>query len=259
MTVPSLEGRRVLVTGGASGIGDAVVRRLVEGGAAVALLDRKPDVTEVAAARLGVVGVTADVADPVALRGAVDEAAERLGGLDGLVNNAGIGNLKPLEAYTDDEFDRIVKVNLYGTYHGIRSAIPHFREAGKGSICNVASVSGVRPTRGEGPYSAAKAGVIALTMSAALEYAPEVRVNCVSPGFVRTPLNRVVVEDPRLGAAVVSGTPAGRIGTAEEVAEVVVFLLSDAASYVTGQNVVVDGGSTLPSKQVDDVLGSMMG
>ena len=123
---------------------------------------------------------------------------------------------------------------------------------------NIASVSGIRPTRGEAPYSAAKAAAIALTRSAALEWAPEVRVNCVSPGFVHTPLNDMLVADPASLADLESRTPLARVGTADETAGVIVFLLSDAASYMTGQNLVLDGGTLLPSAQMDPVLGSLL-
>jgi NAD(P)-dependent dehydrogenase (short-subunit alcohol dehydrogenase family) len=109
------------------------------------------------------------------------------------------------------------------------------------------------------PYSAAKAAVIALTMSAALEYGPDIRVNCVSPGFVRTALNEKVASNDRYRTQVEAGTPASRVGNADEVASVVAFLLSDESSYMTGQNLVIDGGSMLPSKQVDDVLRDMGG
>jgi NAD(P)-dependent dehydrogenase (short-subunit alcohol dehydrogenase family) len=112
----------------------------------------------------------------------------------------------------------------------------------------------VRPTRGEAPYSAAKAAVVALTQAAALEFAPDIRVNCVSPGFVRTPLNEVLAGDDELRAAIEANTPMARVGTAEEVAELIVFLLSDRAGYLTGQNIVLDGGSMLNSAQMDPVL-----
>ena len=249
---------RVIVTGGASGIGRATAATLIDRGAQVAIVDRAKNFDEVATA-IGAIGIRCDVADGDAVTAAFGEATERMGGLTGVFNNAGIGNLKPLHLYTDREFDLIVSVNLHGTFHGIRAAVPLLTDAGGGSIVNMASVSGVRPTRGEGPYSAAKAGVIALTMSAALEYGPEIRVNCVSPGFVRTPLNDFIVDDDDHRSQMERNTPLGRIGTPDEVASVVAFLLSAESAYLTGQNLVIDGGSMLPSAQVDPVLRSLLG
>jgi NAD(P)-dependent dehydrogenase (short-subunit alcohol dehydrogenase family) len=151
-------------------------------------------------------------------------------------------------------------VNLKATWNGIRAAVPHLRDSGRGSIVNMASVSGVYPTRGEGPYAAAKAGTIALTRSAALEYGPDaIRVNCVAPGFIRTNLTEFAFDNPAWVQPLEQRTPMRRAGTADDVAKVAVFLCSDLAGYVTGQTVVVDGGSMLPNAQIDHLLLDLLG
>ena len=254
-----LEGCRAIVTGGASGIGAATVRRFVDEGAAVAVLDVDADGARAVAEPLGAIVVEADVADAAAMATSVPRAAEALGGLTCLVNNAGVGNVMPLADYPDGEWDRLLDVNLRGTVHGLRAALPLLREAGAAAnVVNVASVSGLRPTRGEAPYSAAKAAVVSLTRSAALEWAPDVRVNAVAPGFIDTPLTNFAVADPTYAGPIAAGTPLGRIGTADEVADVIVFLASPLARYVTGETVVVDGGSVLGNPQVDTFLGSLL-
>ena len=254
-----LEGRRALITGAGSGIGAEACRRLRAEGAEVAAVDI--DATSVAAVadETGAVAFVADVADARAITAVVGEAAERLGGLTTVFNNAGVGNVRALHDYDDAEFERLLSVNLRGSFNVIRAVVPFLDASGDGAIVNMASVSGIRPTRGEAPYSAAKAGVIALTMSAALEYAPTIRVNCVSPGFIDTPLTATAVANAGLRATIEAGTPLGRVGTAAEVASVVAFLCSDLASYVTGQNLVIDGGSMLPSAQADPVLRRYLG
>jgi NAD(P)-dependent dehydrogenase (short-subunit alcohol dehydrogenase family) len=254
-----LEGCRAIVTGGASGIGAATCRRFVEEGATVAVLDVDAEGAAAVAEPLGAKVVAADVADAEAMATAVADAADALGGLTCLVNNAGVGNVMHLADYPDQEWDRLLDVNLRGTFHGLRAALPLLREAGgTGCVVNVASVSALRPTRGEAPYSAAKAAVISLTRSAALEYAPGVRVNAVAPGFVDTPLTHFAVADPAYADPIVAGTPLQRIGTADEVADVIVFLCSRLARYVTGETVVVDGGSVLGNPQVDIFLRSLL-
>jgi NAD(P)-dependent dehydrogenase (short-subunit alcohol dehydrogenase family) len=191
-----LDGRRAVVTGGGSGIGAATCRWFAGEGARVAVLDVDHGAAEAVAGAVGGVAVGADVADATALTAAFDRAAAALGGLDTVVNNAGTGNVLPLHDYPDEEWERLLRVNLTGVFNGTRAAVAHLRAAGRtGAVVNVSSLSGLRPTRGEAPYSAAKAGVVALTMSAALEYGPGIRVNCVSPGFIRTPLTELAAAD----------------------------------------------------------------
>ncbi len=249
--------QRVIVTGAASGIGRALAESLIADGHAVAMLDRSHDIESIAR-EVGGSAHRCDVGDGEAVTAAFNAAAESMGGLDGVVNNAGIGNLKPLVDYSDKEFDLLVRINLHGTFFGLRAAVPLLRASGGGAIVNMASASGVRPTRGEAPYSAAKAAVISLTMAAALEEGPDIRVNCVSPGFIETPLNAFLAGDPAIRAELESATPAGRIGDPSDVVSVIRFLLSDESRYMTGQNLVIDGGAVLPLAQTDAVLGRLL-
>ena len=251
-----LDGERAVITGGASGIGLATARRFVEEGAVVALVDIDDERLEKAASDLGgMQWYHADVADADAVEAVFGLAAEALGGLTIAYNNAGTGDQAKLHSMTPERWHRVTSVCLDGVFHGIRAAVPHIRRSGGGSIVNTASISGVRPASGEGAYAAAKAGVAALTATAALEYAPHVRVNAVAPGMIRTGLT-----DPLLdgvdGAVdfMLAKTPLERIGTPEEVADVVVFLCSPLARFITGINVVVDGGMTLHGAGVDGLF-----
>jgi NAD(P)-dependent dehydrogenase (short-subunit alcohol dehydrogenase family) len=254
-----LEGHRAVITGGASGIGAETCRRFAEEGASVAVLDRNGDGAREVAKEVRGIAFELDVRDADAVSGAVQQAAERMGGLTDLVTNAGTGTAKPLLEYTDKEFALLVGVNLTGTFNAIRAAGQIMDDNGGGSIVTNASLTGIRPTRGEGPYSAAKAGVIALTANAALELAPAVRANCVAPGMIDTPLTAPITQTPAWKRAAEFGTPLARLGTAREVADVIVFLASPAAAYITGQTIVIDGGSVLPSLQSDAVLRAISG
>jgi NAD(P)-dependent dehydrogenase (short-subunit alcohol dehydrogenase family) len=256
--VGNLEGHRVLVTGGGGGIGAAVCRQFAAAGAAVAVLDRRADTAAALADEIGGLAITCDVADSVQVDRAVREAAESLGGLTDLVNNAGMGRNKPLHEYSDKDWDVIVGVNLTGAFNCMRAAIPLLLASGAGSIVNNASLNALRPLPGEAPYSAAKAGLVNLTMTAALEYAPSIRVNCVSPGLIETPLTTMVTSNPDWRASAEQGTPLGRVGSADDVAAVIAFLCSDAAAYITGQNIVIDGGAGLPNLQADSLLRTIM-
>ena len=250
-----LAGQRAIVTGGGSGIGRATARRMAAEGAAVAVFDRDGESAAKVAAEIGGLGLKVDVTDYAELEAAVESAARQLGGISLLFNNAGIGGMSELHEYSLEEWRRIVDVNLTGVFHGLKAAAPKILAGGGGAIVSTASISGTRPAAGEAPYSAAKAAVAALTVNAAMEYAPTLRVNAVSPGMIRTGMTDPMLRHmPGIEEWMIAKTPLARIGEPEDIADVVVFLCSDLARFVTGQNLVIDGGMTLHGSGVDGLM-----
>jgi NAD(P)-dependent dehydrogenase (short-subunit alcohol dehydrogenase family) len=243
-----MAGRRVLITGGASGIGLACARRLLSEGAEVVLLDLSSDALS-SAAGTGAGTVVCDVRDPDAVTRAVTRAARLLNGpADVLVSAAGVYRITPLLDRAPGEWDDVLAVNLRGTFLAGRTVAAALIAAGQpGAIVNISSTAGLVADASEpsAHYNASKAGVLALTRQMATEWAPYgIRANAVCPGVIDTPMLRLM-DDPAAGAAYLRAcVPQRRLGSADEVAAVVVFLASDDASYLTGAAVPVDGGIT---------------
>ncbi|THD84679.1 SDR family oxidoreductase [Aliigemmobacter aestuarii] len=243
----SFTGKTALVTGAGSGIGESIATDLARAGARVVVADIDFAKAEVVAERIVKDGGqaqpgTGDVADPAAVEALVAEAVAMGGGLDLLVNNAGIGGpLMPLGEYPLDGWRRVMGVNLDGVFYGMRYAIPEMLKRGKGAIVNMASILGSVGYANAGAYVATKHALLGLTKTAALEYAAKgIRVNAVGPAFIETPLLANLPADVK--QALAASHPIGRIGRPEEVSALTLFLLSDQASFINGSYHLVDGG-----------------
>jgi glucose 1-dehydrogenase len=255
-----LKDKNVLITGGSSGIGQAIAVRFAEYGANVAInyltqpdeAAETEDQVQACVARVQREGVRdvlvgGDVSKEEDVVRMVGEATEQLGGLDVLVNNAGIQISRPSEELSSADFDKVIAVNLRGSFMCAREAIAHFLSEEKpGSIVNISSVHQLIPKPSYLGYSVSKGGMQNLTRTLALEYAPEgIRVNGVGPGATVTPINRAWIDDPEKRKQVEEHIPMQRAGDSDEMAGVTCFLASDDAAYITGQTVFVDGGLTL--------------
>jgi NAD(P)-dependent dehydrogenase (short-subunit alcohol dehydrogenase family) len=251
MSLFDLTGKKAFITGASRGIGQAIAVAFADAGADVALVARSADgLAETASAveavgRKGVV-IPADVTSQEEVTGAVAAAIEQLGFVDIVVNNAGGSNF--MVGFRDlrlTGWDKLIQLNLNSVVYVCHAFAPHLLERGQGSIINVASVAGVASAPMIAPYGAAKAGVISLSKSLAVEWAGSgVRVNALCPGWTATALNRNLWDDPEAGPATIATVPMHRWGRAEEMAGPAVFLASDASSYMTGQALVIDGGQT---------------
>ncbi|MGH4031679.1 SDR family NAD(P)-dependent oxidoreductase [Actinomycetota bacterium Odt1-20B] len=244
--VGEFAGKTAFVTGAASGIGREVARRLAAAQAAVVVADfderGAQDVArELTASGARALAVRVDVTDPESVRRAVEAGVEEFGGLHLALNNAGIaGASAPTGEYTVQDWQRVIDTNLNGVFYSLRHELPHLLAAGGGAVVNMSSILGTNGFAGSPAYAAAKHAVVGLTKTAAVEYAAQgIRVNAVGPGFIDTPLLK---GDEAQRAHLVSLHPQGRLGTAAEVAELTLFLLSDRASFINGSYHLVDGG-----------------
>ncbi|MBZ6493869.1 SDR family NAD(P)-dependent oxidoreductase [Natrinema longum] len=247
-----LDGRVAVVTGGGRGIGRAIAIELANAGAAVVPSARSTDEIEAVAGEIresggDAVAVSADVTDSTDVSDVIDRAAAEFGGVDVVVNNAGFNPDDALgrpEEVDTESLDRVLDVNLNGAYEVTHAAADYLLESDGGSVINVASVGGLVGLPRQHPYVASKHGLVGLTKSMSLDWAPDVRVNAVAPGYVSTELTADLEENDRLRQSIVDRTPLDRFADPSEIAGPVVFLASEAAGYVTGSVLAADGGWT---------------
>jgi gluconate 5-dehydrogenase len=245
-----LSGRTALITGGGSGLGFAMAQGLAEAGALVVLNGRTAAKLDAAADRLRTLGLRAetvvfDVADSADVNRGVAALGARVGAIDVLVNNAGVQHRTPIEDFTDADWQRVMATNLDAPFFMARALIPQMKARGRGKIVNICSLmsSLARPTTV--PYQVSKGGIAMLTRGLAVELAPHgIQVNGIAPGFFRTEMNAALTNNPEFSSWVEKRTPAARWADPAELAGAAVFLASDAASFVTGQILYVDGGFT---------------
>jgi 3-oxoacyl-[acyl-carrier protein] reductase len=251
-----LSGKTAIVTGSAVGVGRATALELARRGANVVVnysrseAEAEQTATDVEALGAKALLVRADVSQDDEVRDMVKQTVDRFGSVDVLVNNAAITHFvssRDLEALTEEMWDRILAVNVKGLFFCSRAAIPYMKQKGNGCIVNIASVAGINGSGSSIAYCASKAAVINMTIAFARAFAPEVRVNCVAPGFIDTRWHsaRPEVQDyDALKERVAKGTPLARVGTPEDIARAVLSLI-DGADFVTGQTLVVDGGTLM--------------
>jgi NAD(P)-dependent dehydrogenase (short-subunit alcohol dehydrogenase family) len=245
------EGKVLFTTGAGSGLAEAVARRFSADGGRVAVLDLDRSRAEAVAADLeGSIGLQVDVSDEESIAAAVATTAAELGRIDCVFNAAGHADFGPIEEWSLERWNRMLGVHAGGTFLSCKHTLPHLREAGGGAIVNVASIAAITAQPFNAPYGAAKAAIVGFTRQLARDVAPDIRVNAVAPGRIRTGMTVPLYTergggDYEKGAAQATpGIPLGRIGEPREIADPVCFLLSDEASFITGQVIVPDGGET---------------
>ncbi|GAA1681766.1 3-oxoacyl-ACP reductase [Citricoccus zhacaiensis] len=253
------DGKRILVTGGISGIGAATTRRFLEDGARVAVLDidqeRVDEFVSGESSGDRLIGVAANVSDSDSAKAAVEQVVEQLGGLDVLINNAGVGGVGKAGDVSDEDWRKVMGVDLDGVFFMARAALPHLLES-QGNIVNTASISGLYGDYAMVAYDTAKGAVVNFTRATAVDYGHDgVRVNAVAPGPVRTPILEEALANEEIAATYAERIPLGRTSEPEEIASAITFLASEDASFITGVILPVDGGLTSWSAQPNISVG----
>ncbi|HNP06121.1 MAG TPA: SDR family oxidoreductase [Cyclobacteriaceae bacterium] len=244
----SLEGKKALITGGSKGIGFAIAEEFVQLGARIIIVARdEKKLNEIVKGfkkqDYDIDGIAGDVTDHKFRNQLVNEIKKRMGGLDVLVNNVGTNIRKKLIEYSEEEYRKIFETNLFSLTEMARLCYPLLKESGKASMINIASVAGSADVQSGPPYGMTKAAIIQLTKHLAVEWAVDnIRVNTVSPWYIDTPLAQPVLTDPERLKKILDRTPMQRVGQPEEISSLVAYLAMDKASYITGQNINVDGG-----------------
>lgn len=237
-----LEGRRILVTGAASGMGRAIADLFAAEGAGLALLDVNEQGVQQAADVLGVVGFACDVADRAAVNATVASAGEALGGIDGVVNAAGILDIKPFDELAPGSWDRMIAINLTGPFNIVHAALPLLRAAARATIVNISSTSALIPMAGTTGYSASKAGLAMFTKCLGFDLGPSIRANSICPGVIKTEMTRYLWQNPEHSARAADRVALKRLGLPEDVARAAMFFSTEDSGFTTGTEFPVDGG-----------------
>lgn len=248
----SLVGKVAIISGASRGIGESIARLYAQHGAKVAIASRKQDGLNAVADSIWAAGSEAlplvtHMGEPDAIRALVERTLETFGGIDIVVNNAATNpHFGPLLSSEESMWDKTLDVNLRGYFRLIRAAVPHMEKRGGGKIINIASIAGLIPSPGMGLYGITKAAVIMMTKTLAVELAgANIQVNAIAPGFIKTHFSQALWSNEALNKQLLEHTPAGRLGTPDEVAAMALYLASSASNFTTGQAFVLDGGLTL--------------
>lgn len=237
-----LEGRRILITGAASGMGRDIARLFSSEGAALALLDRNEERLVLAAQELSAKAFGCDVANRQVVLEVVAAAGEALGGLDGVVNAAGILDITPFGDLDPESWDRMIAVNLTGPFNVIKAALPFLQKAKQATIVNIASISALMPMPGTTGYSASKAGVAMFTKCLGLDLGPTIRANSICPGVIKTEMTRFLWENPEHSSRAAERVALKRLGETDDVSRAALFFSTEDSGFTTGTELPVDGG-----------------